>query len=106
MDLIPHCSDGSDENPQYHLGWNCEDEYFKCPDDHHCISATRVCDGDRLFSVNDFSRCFDGSDEANCEDWQCVQSFWKCADNKQCISAGGVCDGRPNCYSEGGVVHY
>ena len=90
MDGSINCIDESDEDPKYHLDWNCTEEYFLCQDDRHCIGIDTVCDGKTALYSKRYG-CFDGSDEANCEIWECAPNFWKCADNKQCIRAMQVC---------------
>ena len=93
MDGTIHCKDDSDEQQHYHPGWNCTEGYFQCPDDLHCITIQRVCDGKTALEAKLYG-CFDGADESNCEEWECAPDYWKCADNKQCIRAIHVCRGR------------
>ena len=81
------CTDGSDENPQYHVGRNCSDGGFRCASGE-CIPLHNVCD------VGVYQDCSDDSDEgAHCHDWNCDPDYFKCADGLQCIHKDFVCDG-------------
>ena len=74
------------------FGRDCLSGQYRC-DNFQCIHSAHVCNG----IVKRGLDCFDGSDEAYCEEWECLPEYWKCADNKQCIHAGNVCDGRIHC---------
>ncbi len=97
MDGRADCEDGSDENKTNHAVRSCLSGQYQC-DNFQCIERSHVCDG-RNFMVDltAIHDCFDGSDEANCEEWECNPGFWKCADNLQCIRAAAVCNRHLGC---------
>ncbi len=96
-----HCTDGSDEDREMCLKWNCTQGYWKCSlNGIQCIPERHVCDSIG-FSINPVSPgCRDGSDEDSevCLTWQlqCTEGYWKCGSNK-CIPVDKVCDGDGTC---------
>ncbi len=100
-----HCTDGSDEDDETCLRWNCSEGYWKCRS-NECILEEYVCDGIQFSSAARYPGCRDLSDEADemCSTWQCREGYWKC-DSYQCIQVYKVCDGElgeydENCFDE------
>ena len=100
-DLIPDCSDASDE---YHsLSIKYDGSYFHCRDAHEipCIPGHSKCFEIRNFCVYDHdnfghtSYCRDGTHLQNCIFMKCTNSF-KCT-RSYCIPLRKVCDGVHDC---------
>lgn len=83
--LIPNCSDQSDE--ENCSLQTCNDNEFQCPNSSLCILNDWRCD-------RDFD-CPFGTDETNCTTG-CLARDFTCT-NKQCIYAPWRCDGDVDC---------
>ena len=100
-DLIPDCSDFSDE---YHgLSVKYDGSYFPCndvrempciPGHSKCFEIHKICLYD-LDNVGHISYCRDGAHLLNCTFVECTNSF-KCP-GSYCIPLRNVCDGVHDC---------
>ena len=42
-DGVKTCRNGSDENPDFCLSWDCGEDRLKCPDNIQCAAKTDLC---------------------------------------------------------------
>lgn len=84
-DSIPHCTDGSDEEPGYCGHRGCPHGWFLCLN-RRCVPENVTC--------NSVDNCGDSSDEANCT---CSdEEHFRC-NNGQCILKNFWCDKDLDC---------